>query len=341
MQPTLNDRVDVSVLVPVLNEEQHLRAAAEAMLSQEFDGEIEFLFIDGGSSDASPAVLAELAASDRRVRVLENPFRRTPHALNIGLRSARGEIVARMDAHTLYPVRYLAVGVERLRRGDVVSVSGPQIAVGASPGSRRIALALRTPMGTGGAGFRREMDAEMDVDTGFTGLWMRSTLTAQGGWDEEFVNDQDMELAARLRQAGGRIVCVPEMAASYIPRDTLSALARQYLRYGRYRVRTARRHPQSLRRSQLLPPALTLTSVAGVAGPSRMVGRAARTALAAYAVTLVASSARVAAGEADGETAALPVVWATMHLSYGLGFLLGCAEYGPPLAAIGWIIRCG
>jgi cellulose synthase/poly-beta-1,6-N-acetylglucosamine synthase-like glycosyltransferase len=339
VQRTPNDRVDVSVLVPVLNEEQHLRAAAEAILDQEFEGTFEILFIDGGSSDGTPAIITELAGKDPRVRVLENPFRRTPHALNIGLASARGEFIARMDAHTIYPKRYLAVGVGRLRRGDVASVSGPQIAVGVSPWSRRVALALTAELGTGGAGFRRESDGEIEVDTGFTGVWRRSTLDAHGGWDEEFVNDQDMELAARIREAGGRIVCVPEMAASYIPRDTLQALARQYLRYGRYRVKTTQRHPGSLRRSQLLPPALVLTVLAAVASPSRVLRRAGRAGLGAYSATLVAASARAGVGGDGAEAVALPLVWATMHVSYGLGFLLGCVDYGPPLAGMRWLVE--
>jgi hypothetical protein len=270
---------------------------------------------------------------------VDNPFRRTPHALNIGLAHARGEFIARMDAHTIYPSRYLEIGVARLRSGDVASVSGPQIAVGASPWSRRIALALRTPLGSGGAGFRRENEDEIEVDTGFTGMWRSSTLEAHHGWDEEFINDQDMELAARIRQGGGRIVCVPGMAASYIPRDSLLALARQYLRYGRYRVKTSRRHPNSLRRSQLLPPALVVVGAAAALAPTRVMRRGARAGLTVYAGTLLASSARAAAGESGAEVLALPLVWATMHLSYGFGFMLGCAEYGPPLAAVGWIAR--
>src|SRR5207302_1552673 len=117
-------------------------------------GAIEFLFVDGGSRDGSRRILSELAAQDPRVRVLDNPARRTPHALNIGLLAARGEFIARMDAHTMYPSGYLAAGVARLRRGDVAWVSGPQIAVGTSPGSRRVARALSTSLGTGGARFR-------------------------------------------------------------------------------------------------------------------------------------------------------------------------------------------
>jgi succinoglycan biosynthesis protein ExoA len=327
------------VLVPVLNEEQHLDRAARAMLAQEFEGTFEVLFIDGGSSDRSPAILAELAAADPRVRVLENPARRTPHALNVGLAHARGDFIARMDAHTLYPPGYLAVGVERLRRGDVASVSGPQIAVGQTPGSRRVALALRTALGTGGRGFRHKEDVEIEVDTGFTGIWRRSTLERYGGWDEEFVNDQDMELAARIRQSGGRIVCVPAMAARYIPRDSLRALARQYLEYGRYRVKTARRHPQSLRSSQLLPPLLTLSAGAAVAAPTRAVRTPARGALAVYLTTLLAWSVRAAVEEPGANAAALPAIWATMHFSYGTGFLLACVELGPPLAAVEALAR--
>ena len=230
--------VDVSVLVPVLNEERDLDAVIVDMLAQRFDGQVEFLFIDGGSEDTSREILERWRQRDPRIRVLENPARRTPHALNLGLRHARGTFIARMDAHCHYPLDYLALGVERLRAGGAALVAGPQIAVGNDTGSRRVALALTTPLGIGGARFRKRLSEEHEVDTAFTGLWHRSTLEAPGGWDEEFLNDQDSELSARLRAAGGRLICVPPMAAAYLPRNTLGALARQYARYGRYRVKT-------------------------------------------------------------------------------------------------------
>ncbi len=324
---------DVSVLVPVLNEEAHLPDAARAMLDQQLDGDAEFLFIDGGSRDATPLILAELAASDSRVRVLENPHRRTPQALNIGLRNARGNYIARMDAHTIYPPRYLAAGLERLRQGDVESVSGPQLAVGRSPGSRRVARALTTSLGTGGARFRNELAGEIEVDTGFTGMWRRSTLEELGGWDEEWINDQDVELAARIRKRGGRIVCIPEMAASYIPRDTMRALARQYFIYGSYRVKTARRHPESLRPSQLLPPGLVTASALAAASPAPLRAPA-RLGLAVYAAAVLLGTTRAAVDGAGAEAAALPLVWATMHYSYGTGFVSGCLRLGPPMRAL-------
>jgi len=330
----MNQPIDVSVLIPVLNEEAHLHDVARAVLAQELDGRIEFLFIDGGSDDQSMTILRELAAADGRVRVLTNPARRTPQALNIGLTAARGEFVARMDAHTIYPRRYLASGIARLRQGGAAWVSGPQLAVGTSPGSKRVALALSASLGKGGARFRDVLQAEHEVDSGFTGIWRRATLERLGGWNEEWLNDQDTELAARIRKAGGSIVCIPEMAAEYVPRETLRSLAGQYLTYGSYRVKTARRHPETLRRSQLLPPALTVVAAAALLAPVRSLRRTSHLGLAVYALALETAACRAALAGDGLEALSLPSVWATMHLSYGAGFIQGSFRHGVPLAAV-------
>ena len=324
--------MDVSVLTPVLNESAYIEAAARAMLAQRFDGEVEFLFIDGRSDDDTVAKLERLAEQDERIGIVDNPQRSTPIALNIGLRAARGEYIARMDAHTHYPPDYLAHGVERLRRGDAAHVSGPQLARGEGTWSRRVALALGSRLGTGEASFRHLAAEEHEVDSGFTGIWLRSTLEEQGGWDEGWHNDQDSELAARIRAAGGRIVCVPEMAADYIPRDSLEALAKQYWRYGLYRAKTSGRHPESMRRSHLVAPSLAVTALTGLL-PGRL-GRLARAGLGLYGLAVLAVSAGELERGGPRDAAALPLVFVCMHLSWGLGFLAGSLRFGPPLAAI-------
>jgi succinoglycan biosynthesis protein ExoA len=318
---------EVSVLVPVRNEATGIRAAAETMLAQRFPGRLEFLFMDGRSEDATRAILEELAREDDRIRVLDNPGRGIPEALNIGLRQARGRFVARMDAHALYPPGYLATGVSRLERGGAAYVTGPQVPHGVDPGSRRISLALASPLGAGGAGFRRELAEETETDAGFTGLWRRETLERLGGWREDWLVNEDGELAARLRKDGGRIVCVPEMAALYVPRRTLRALARQYWRYGQYRAKTCRLHPESMRRSHLLPPAVTLVVAAAMLAPRRF-GAPFRLGAGVYGAAVVAESLRIAARPpAEPGAATLPAVFAAMHLSWGAGFLVGCARF--------------
>ena len=333
--------VDVSVLTPVLNEEAHIRETVASMVRQEFDGEIEFLFIDGNSDDRTKAILEELAREDPRIHVLDNPKRTTAYALNIGLEASRGRYVARMDGHTSYPPRYLALGVERLQRGDVVWVAGPQIPRGDGVWSRRVTMALET--GLASIGSKRwgdrdapDPDAEVELDTGvFTGVMPREVLLEHGGWNGGWPINQDSELAARVLAAGGRIVQLPAMGAGYVPRNSLKSLARQYYRYGLYRGKTARHHPNSLRRSHLLGPGLVLAAAGSLLAPGAM-RPAARLALATYLLTLLTASARAAASQPDRATdaAALPLVFATMHGSWGAGFVVSSFKNGPPLEAV-------
>jgi glycosyltransferase involved in cell wall biosynthesis len=321
------------VLVPVLDEEEHIGKALTAMRAQAFDGHIEFLFIDGGSRDQTREIVRRAAMEDARVRLLDNPHRRTPQALNIGLEAARGDHVVRMDAHTLYPDDYIARGVARLRQGDVEWASGVQAPHGIGRRSRQVARALGSPIGTGGATFRHLPEKEVESPSGFTGVWRRETLERHGGWDEGWPINQDSELAARIRKSGGRIVCLPEMTARYIPRGSFSTLARQYLRYGHYRAKTSARHPETVRRSHLLPPALVLTVVGALLGPRRL-RRAARATVLLYVTTVVGESVRLAGRESPRDVLALPAIFAAMHLAWGIGFITGCARFASRPAGV-------
>jgi succinoglycan biosynthesis protein ExoA len=347
-----SEPVDCSVLVPVLNERRHIRASVDAMLEQHFPGRLEFLLVDGGSTDGTRSILSDLARRDPRLRVLDNPRRSTPSGLNIALAHARGRWVARMDGHTEYPRDYLALGVERLRRGDTRWVSGPQVATGDGPVSRAVALALRTPLGRGGSRKWGTSDGavtqEYELDSGvFAGVWERETLLQYGGWDEGWPRNQDSEMAGRFLARGERLICLPEMAARYTPRDSIRSLWRQYLQYGDYREKTALRHPHTMRRSHLIAPSLVLTLGAAIAGPARL-RRVARGGLGAYAVALAGAGARAAfdervadAGDAGAapagdrlDVALVPVVLAVMHLAHGAGAIKGSVRRGPPIAAI-------
>jgi glycosyltransferase involved in cell wall biosynthesis len=331
--------IDVSVLTPVLNEEAHIRATVASMVRQEFDGTIEFLFIDGHSSDRTRAILEELALADPRIRVLDNPDRTTAFALNVGLAASRGRYVARMDGHTSYPATYLADGVRRLSAGDVVWVAGPQVPRGDGTWSRRVEMALETGLASIGSkrwGDRDGSGEEIELDTGvFTGVMPRSVLEAHGGWNSGFPINQDSELAARVLAAGGRIVQLPSMGAGYVPRNSLKSLARQYYRYGLYRGKTARLHANSLRRSHLLGPGLVLALGGSLVLPRPLRGLA-RGAVSAYALALAGASARAAAASPDraGDAATLPLVFVVMHGAWGTGFVVSVFKHGPPLGAL-------
>jgi succinoglycan biosynthesis protein ExoA len=331
--------IDCSVLVPVLNEERHIRATVARMLGQEFPGRLEVVLVDGRSTDGTRAILDELAGQDPRLRVFDNPRRDTPSGLNIALRHARGRWVARMDAHTAYPRDYVALGVKRLQQGGTRWVSGPQVPAGDGPVSRAVALALRTPLGRGGSrkwGTAGGGDGgEYELDSGvFAGVWERDTLLQYGGWDEGWARNQDAELAGRFLARGERLVCLPRMGARYTPRDSIRGLWRQYGGYGEYRVKTALRHPHTMRRSHLIPPGLVMTVAAAAVAPRR-IRRVARGAAAVYGLALVgAGVGAVSQADTASDAALVPIALGTMHLGNGVGVIRGVVRNGAPVAAV-------
>jgi succinoglycan biosynthesis protein ExoA len=329
--------VDCSILVPVLNEERFIEAMVAAMRAQRFDGDLEFVFADGGSNDRTREILDELGREDPRIRVFCNPRGSVSSGLNVALREARGTWTARMDGHTVYPPDYVAHGIDRLQRGDSPWISGPQRAHGHNPVSRAIELALESPLGRGGSkkwGGDGAPGKEFDLDTGvFGGVWRRQTLLDYGGWDERWDKNEDSELAARFLRRGERLICLPSMSSDYAPRDTLRGLWRQYREYGRFRVLTARHHPASMRRSHLIAPALLL-DVALTVAPGRL-GTLARLGCGVYVAALAASGLQTAKRTGRPADAVLvPAVLATMHGAHGVGELAGTAQYGPPWAAL-------
>jgi succinoglycan biosynthesis protein ExoA len=324
----------VSVLVPVLDEARHLRDSTAAMAAQRFDGDLEFLMLDGGSTDGTRDILAELAARDPRFRLIDSPAGTVPAALNLGLAHAGGEFVARMDAHAVYPPDYIALGVARLQAGGVDWVTGPAVPDGDGRWSRRVARALTLPLGQGGSRkWRSGADGEeFDLDTGvFAGVWRRTTLQSLGGWDDRFLVNEDAEMAARTLERNGRIVCVPAMAARYAPRDSLSALFRQYWRFGFFRVRTSRRHPGALRPSHLGAAALVAAALGTVSPRLRAPAVGACIGYGALVGTVVTAAYDE---EPVRERAGIAAALATMHAGWGAGFLAGCLRYGPPLAGV-------
>jgi succinoglycan biosynthesis protein ExoA len=322
-------RPAVSVLIPVLDEAGVLERTVPTMLAQRLDGEIEFLFAEGRSSDGSREVLGRFAAEDRRVHVLDNPSGHTPDGLNVALAAARGEFVARMDAHCFYPPTYLADGIARLTRGDVAWVAGPAVPRGDGGFSGTVALALGSPLGRGPSRRLARPGAlgelECDLDTGvFAGVWRRSTLARYGGWDARWLRNQDSELAARFLTDGHRIVSLPGMAAEYVPRRTLAAFLRQYHDYGRYRALTLARHPLARRRSHALAPALVGALAAALTSP-RLLRVPARAALTAYAAAVGVETGRALRRAPLKDVLGLPLAFAAMHIGWGVGMWRGFA----------------
>ncbi len=322
----MEDHPFVSVVVPERNEQDWIAKCVDSILAQEYPSErLEVIVVDGESSDDTRQVLA---AYGEKLRVLSNPARIVPTAMNIGIRAARGEIIARVDAHTVLDVNYLKVGVETLRRTGADNVGGPMISRGGGPEGDAIAAAMASRFGIG-AYFHFGTE-EREVDTVYMGMYPRSVFERIGLFDEELVRNQDDELNYRLRKAGGRVIMTPRMKSSYQNRQSIRALARQFFQYGEWKVRVLQKHPMQMSWRHFVPPALVsgLVGLALLAPWMTAASVLLAMVLAMYVSGIVAATASVT-GEGGLDKALLvAIAFVTMHLSWGTGFLAGLGRFG-------------
>jgi glycosyltransferase involved in cell wall biosynthesis len=315
----------VSVIMPVLNEERHLADAVRHILAQDYPGELELVIALGPSRDNTDAIAAGLCAGDPRVRTVPNPSGRTPAGLNAAIRATRHEIVVRVDGHGLLADGYIRTAVRLLRETGAVNVGGVMHAEGVTVFERSVAVAMTSKLGVGNAKFHTGGQAG-PADTVYLGVFRREVLDKQRGYNESFVRAQDWELNHRIREAGGLIYFSPELHVTYRPRPNLGKLARQYFEYGRWRRVVMRTHSGTASLRYLAPPIAVLAVVIGMllglisvfTVPWPAIGFAAPV---GYALGIGLGSLRESRGQAAGVRLRLPLVLATMHFSWGWGFL--------------------
>ena len=320
----------VSAVLTVLNEERHLRSAIRSVLDQDYPGAIEVVIALGPSRDSTDAVAAELAAEDPRVTHLANPSGRTPEGLNKALAASSHPIVARVDGHAELPRDYLRTAVELLERTGAVNVGGLMWAEGHTDFERAVATAMTSRFGVGNAPFHVGGE-EGPADTVYLGVFRRTALDGVGGYDEAFTRAQDWEMNYRLRRAGGLIWFTPALRVAYRPRGSVGTLAKQYLNYGRWRGEVMRRHPDTVNLRYLAPPtavvAIALGLAAGVAGIWVRWLLLGLLAPVGYLVGVLLAAAVTSRGLTWRARLWLPVVYATMHMSWGVGFLATLRRY--------------
>ncbi len=316
--PDLPDRPLVSVVMPVLDEERHLAGAVARVLGQDWDGPLEVVLALGPSQDATDEVARRLAADDARVRLVANPTGRTPDALNAAVAAATGDVVVRVDGHAEIPPDYVSTAVRVLRETGADNVGGTMDARGTTPFERAVAAAMRSPLGVGSSRFHTGGEAGA-VDTVYLGAFRRSALDRVGGFDRRFTRTQDWELNHRIRASGGTVWFTPELVVTYRPRPSLRSLARQYRDYGRWRRVVSTLHEGTVSARYLAPPTMVLgTSAATLAGlrwsPALLVP-------AGYLAAVAVGGAAITRGESWRTRLAAGPVLATMHWSWGWGFL--------------------
>jgi len=316
----------VSVVVPMYNEEQHIEACLNSVLSQDYPSDkLEIQVVDGDSTDGSMQIVQErFIDAGAQVFLHRNPNRKTPCSLNIGVRAATGEVIIILGAHAEMLPDFIAHSVANLRRENIYCCGGTLVNVGRTSVQMSIGAAMSHPFAMTTAPHRYSRKAGY-VKTAVFGAYRREVFDAIGFFEEEGIISEDAELNWRIIQAGHKIYYDPRIKSFYSPRRTYRSLIRQMFKYGTLRVQMFRKHHQGLSLLHFVPPIFVLSLLALVTGA--VFSGWARLLLAGLVITYggLALGFGVATWRNQRKAHPAGITWAfiTMHLAWGTGFLIG------------------
>lgn len=320
----------VSVVMPVRNEADYIERSLSSVLAQDYPADrCEVIVADGCSTDGTPEKVMARQTSPPRVRVVPNPGLIAPTGLNAAIAAARGEIIVRVDGHCEIAPDYLTRCVEHLLNDGVDGVGGPIDTIGETLTAQAIAAAMSSPFGVGGSAFRTVKDRTMLTDTVAFPAYTRQILDRAGPFDVELVRNQDDEYNYRLRKMGAKILLAADVRSRYYSRGTIKKLFRQYYQYGYWKVRVLQKHPRQMSPRQFAPPlfvgSLLGSALLGLLHPAGFLILAGIS--GCYLMADLLASVVVARRNRWRFLPLLPFIFATLHLSYGLGFLAGIVKF--------------
>ena len=327
----------VSVIFPIRNEAVFLVRSLGAVLAQDYTAHgMEIILLDGLSTDNSQEIASALAASYPQVslRLLDNPGKIVPTGINIALRQAKGEIIIRVDGHCIPAPDYVSKCVQHIQRDGVDGVGGSIDTIGSTHLANAIAIGMSSPFGVGNSAFRTLSDKSMLVDTVPFPAFTREIIDRAGLYDEEMARNEDDEYSYRIRELGGKILLADDVHSVYFSQGTRKGLGKQYYQYGLWKVRVLQKHPRQMSLRQFVPPALVLGLIVSgllalftLAHPSYILFFLSSFVPLLYLFANLLASCYTAFKRGWGYFPRLPVIFAILHLSYGLGFLVGFVKF--------------
>jgi succinoglycan biosynthesis protein ExoA len=320
---TLPERPLVSIVIPCLNEENYITQLLDSLAAQDYGPSgIEVIVSDGGSTDRTRDLVRSYESPFHRLELVDNPRRITVAGLNEGMAAATGDCWIIIGAHSTVRDDFVRASVEGLKRTGAACVGGAIETIGEGETGRAIAAAMSSPFGVGNARFRYS-DEEGEVDTVPFGCYHRRVWEVVGQFDETVDGADEDSYNARLIEAGGKIWLVSGIKSSYFPRRTLKALAKQYWEYGAAKG-TLKARGRPLQPRHYAPAAMVaggplLFTLGRVIPPLR----ALLFLLAAAYIGLGYLASKRAASKSGASPLLTFAATATMHATYGAGFLAG------------------
>jgi glycosyltransferase involved in cell wall biosynthesis len=326
---TNSDLPKVSVVIPMRNEAGHIAKCLESVVNQDYPAElIEVIVVDGGSTDGSLETVKELMEKYPNIKLMGGRGVNCPAGMNIGIREASGDIVAKVDAHGYPALDFMRTSVKYLTEDSKVKcVGGPIRPLADTPMAKASVFARSSLFGVGRGVYSMAHDAQF-VDTVQCGVYRKDVFREIGLFDESLQFGEDEEINWRIRKGGYKIFSTPEIKFFYFPRNSFRKLFKQYYNYGRLRVRVIRKHPDFFRHKHVIPAmfVLALVVIGVLAVFSSLFSKLFFGMALLYLIVSLTVSAAISTCEGWKYLFLLPISFGTLHFGYGIGFLHGMVD---------------
>ncbi len=319
----------LSVICPIYNEEHYIAKCIEGILQQDYSkDDLEVFFVDGMSSDQTKEIIFSYTQKYPYIKVLDNPYKIVPNAMNIGIKASHGDIIIRLDGHCEYPSNYFTSLVNNLTKLNADNVGGCVITLPCNESNISYAIAevLKNPFGMGNSLFRVGAKETIKVDTVPFGCFKREVFDKVGLYDEELIRNQDDELNARIIKNGGSIYIIPTLGIKYFARDKVSKVRKMFYQYGLFKPLVNKKLGQAATIRQFVPPLFVAALIFGalLSVFSKIILWLYLGFLILYfaiGIMMGVKSAKVT--KRPSMVCLMPWIFFNVHLSYGIGYWIG------------------
>lgn len=302
----------ISIIIPSRNEEKFIGDCLNSVIANDYSkDDLEILIVDGASEDGTRDIIKSYARKYSFIKLFDNPKKIKAVALNIGIENSRGEYILIMDVHAGYEKDYLSKCVKYSKEYGVDNVGGilKTFPVKNTLFAKAIAISLSHHFGTGGSYFRMGADSPKEVDTVFGGCYKREVFDKIGLFNENLIRSQDIEFNLRLKRAGYKILLVPDIVVYYYPKENLKDFFWHNIEDGIWAILPLKFIKKPMKLRHYIPLIFILTLPLSIW---------------LYIPLTLYFSMKIAMREKKiGYFFVMPIVFATRHIGYGLGSILG------------------
>ncbi len=327
----MSKKTEISFILPIRNEEPFIEKTIESIIKQNSNVEFEIIIADGRSTDYTKEIIEKLKFKHDNIILIDNPKKIVSTGFNLGLNKSKGNVIIRLDGHSKIASDFLSNIIRLFDEIDVECIGGPTKHISSGITGISISIAQTQKFGVGNALFRQEIKKGEYVDTLAFGAYKRKVFRDIGGYDEELVRNQDDEFSLRLQQNGGKIWLDPSIKSYYYPRVSLLKLFKQYFQYGFFKIRVFQKRRALASIRQIIPFLfviyLILTTLMWVINIKYLFLICSPLIIYFSTGLLVALNSFFKRRRDFLSILILPITFFTLHLSYGLGFLIGLVYF--------------